>query len=195
MAHASRYGSTREVADEVAQVLADEGASPEVRDVAEVRGLDGYDGVLLGTGLYIGHVHKGARRFMWRHRDELAELPLAVFALGPLHDTAAELEAARKQLLRSLNHTPELHRRLANWEDGNPFVESAAAVLRPVITTALVAAIGFIPMAISTRAGAEVQRPLATVVIGGLTSTLLLTLFALPAIYVLAHSFPGRCRA
>jgi cobalt-zinc-cadmium resistance protein CzcA len=77
----------------------------------------------------------------------------------------------------------ELHRRLANWDEkGNPFVESAAAVLRPVITTALVAAIGFIPMAISTRAGAEVQRPLATVVIGGILSSTLLSLFVLPTL-------------
>jgi heavy metal efflux system protein len=77
----------------------------------------------------------------------------------------------------------ELHRRLVNWdENGNPFVESAAAVLRPVITTALVAAIGFIPMALSTRAGAEVQRPLATVVIGGILSSTLLSLFVLPTL-------------
>ena len=76
----------------------------------------------------------------------------------------------------------ELHRRLATWEAGNPFVDSAAAVLRPVITTALVAAIGFIPMALSTRAGAEVQRPLATVVIGGILSSTLLSLFVLPTL-------------
>jgi len=76
----------------------------------------------------------------------------------------------------------ELHRRLATWEAGNPFVDSAAAVLRPVITTALVAAIGFIPMALSTRAGAEVQRPLATVVIGGILSSTVLSLFVLPTL-------------
>jgi cobalt-zinc-cadmium resistance protein CzcA len=53
-------------------------------------------------------------------------------------------------------------------------------VLRPVLTTALVAAIGFLPMAISTRAGAEVQRPLATVVIGGILSSTILSLLVLP---------------
>ena len=57
---------------------------------------------------------------------------------------------------------------------------SGAAVFRPVLTTALVAAFGFIPMAISTHAGAEVQRPLATVVIGGIVSSTLLGLFMLP---------------
>ena len=61
--------------------------------------------------------------------------------------------------------------------------QGALARLRPVLTTALVAALGFIPMAIATGAGAEVQRPLATVVIGGLVTSTLLTLLVLPAIY------------
>jgi cobalt-zinc-cadmium resistance protein CzcA len=56
--------------------------------------------------------------------------------------------------------------------------------LRPVITTALVASLGFIPMAVSTSSGAEVQRPLATVVIGGLITSTLLTLVVLPTIYM-----------
>ena len=55
--------------------------------------------------------------------------------------------------------------------------------LRPVMTTALVASLGFLPMALATGAGAEVQRPLATVVIGGLVSSTLLTLFVIPTVY------------
>ena len=55
--------------------------------------------------------------------------------------------------------------------------------LRPVVMTALVASLGFVPMAIATGTGAEVQKPLATVVIGGLISATLLTLFVLPALY------------
>ena len=55
--------------------------------------------------------------------------------------------------------------------------------LRPVLMTALVAALGFLPMALSTGAGAEVQKPLATVVIGGLCTSTLLTLLVLPAVY------------
>jgi cobalt-zinc-cadmium resistance protein CzcA len=55
--------------------------------------------------------------------------------------------------------------------------------LRPVVITALVASLGFIPVAIATGTGAEVQKPLATVVIGGLISATLLTLFVLPALY------------
>jgi cobalt-zinc-cadmium resistance protein CzcA len=62
-------------------------------------------------------------------------------------------------------------------------MRAAAMRLRPVIMTALVAALGFLPMALSPSAGAEVQRPLATVVIGGLVSATLLTLVVLPAVY------------
>ena len=55
--------------------------------------------------------------------------------------------------------------------------------LRPVLMTALVASLGFVPMALATGTGAEVQKPLATVVIGGLVSSTLLTLVVLPALY------------
>jgi heavy metal efflux system protein len=61
--------------------------------------------------------------------------------------------------------------------------EGAEIRLRPVLMTALVASLGFIPMAIATSAGAEVQRPLATVVIGGLVTSTLLTLLILPMLY------------
>jgi cobalt-zinc-cadmium resistance protein CzcA len=72
-------------------------------------------------------------------------------------------------------------------ESGAPLrraaVEGAAMRLRPVLMTALVASLGFIPMATSTAPGAEVQRPLATVVIGGLISSTALTLFVVPLLY------------
>jgi cobalt-zinc-cadmium resistance protein CzcA len=61
--------------------------------------------------------------------------------------------------------------------------EAALVRMRPVLTTALVAALGFVPMALSEGAGAEVQRPLATVVIGGIVSSTLLTLLVLPVVY------------
>jgi len=62
-------------------------------------------------------------------------------------------------------------------------VDGAITRLRPVVMTALVASLGFVPMALATGTGAEVQKPLATVVIGGLISATLLTLFVLPALY------------
>jgi cobalt-zinc-cadmium resistance protein CzcA len=72
-------------------------------------------------------------------------------------------------------------------ERGRPpreaIIEGAVTRLRPVIMTALVASVGFIPMALATGTGAEVQKPLATVVIGGLITATFLTLFVLPALY------------
>jgi len=65
--------------------------------------------------------------------------------------------------------------------------EGALTRLRPVLMTALVASLGFVPMAIATGTGAEVQRPLATVVIGGILSSTALTLLVLPLLYRLAH--------
>ena len=71
--------------------------------------------------------------------------------------------------------------------------EAAERRLRPVLTTALVAALGFLPMAVSTGAGAEVQRPLATVVIGGLIMATALTLLVLPTLYPFVDGlFRGR---
>jgi cobalt-zinc-cadmium resistance protein CzcA len=69
--------------------------------------------------------------------------------------------------------------------------EGAQARLRAVLMTALVASLGFLPMALATSTGAEVQRPLATVVIGGILSSTALTLLILPALYTLVH---GRVR-
>ena len=76
-------------------------------------------------------------------------------------------------------------------EDGRPLheaiVEGAVTRLRPVLMTALVASLGFLPMALNVGTGAEVQRPLATVVIGGIVSSTLLTLLVLPALYRLLY--------
>ena len=66
-------------------------------------------------------------------------------------------------------------------------VEGALTRLRPVLMTALVASLGFVPMALNTGIGSEVQRPLATVVIGGILSSTLLTLLVLPALYRIVH--------
>jgi cobalt-zinc-cadmium resistance protein CzcA len=70
---------------------------------------------------------------------------------------------------------------------GEAIREGALTRLRPVLMTALVASLGFVPMALNVGAGAEVQRPLATVVIGGIISSTILTLLVLPALYSLVH--------
>jgi cobalt-zinc-cadmium resistance protein CzcA len=73
--------------------------------------------------------------------------------------------------------------------------EGALVRLRPVLMTALVASLGFLPMALNVGTGAEVQRPLATVVIGGIVSSTVLTLFVLPALYRIVHAGLARVRA
>lgn len=76
-------------------------------------------------------------------------------------------------------------------DEGKPLMEAieegALTRLRPILMTALVASLGFIPMAIATGTGAEVQRPLATVVIGGILSSTLLTLLVLPVLYQMIY--------
>jgi cobalt-zinc-cadmium resistance protein CzcA len=71
-------------------------------------------------------------------------------------------------------------------------VEGALARIRPVMMTALVAALGFVPMAVNTGIGSEVQRPLATVVVGGIVSSTLLTMLVMPALYRVVHGRTDR---
>jgi len=85
--------------------------------------------------------------------------------------------------LREQGHAPELAMR-----------EGAEVRLRAVLMTALVASLGFLPMALATSTGAEVQRPLATVVIGGILSSTALTLLILPALYTWVHGIKGQRR-
>lgn len=76
----------------------------------------------------------------------------------------------------------ELRQKTNNVEEA--VFAGALTRLRPVLMTALVASLGFIPMALSRGAGAEMQRPLATVVIGGLITSTLLTLLVIPTVYL-----------
>jgi cobalt-zinc-cadmium resistance protein CzcA len=75
-------------------------------------------------------------------------------------------------------------------EEGKPLdeaiIEGSLLRLRPILMVGLVASLGFLPMALNTGTGAEVQRPLATVVIGGIISATLLSLLVLPALYRMA---------
>lgn len=73
----------------------------------------------------------------------------------------------------------------------NAIVQGALTRLRPILMTALVASLGFVPMAINVGAGSEVQRPLATVVIGGILSSTFLTLLVLPGLYLIMHRRKG----
>ena len=96
-----------------------------------------------------------------------------IVLIGQMNQMQREEKTAGK-LSASIGVTELIHHRI---------IESCMVRLRPVLMTALVASMGFLPMALSQGDGAEVQRPLATVVIGGLVTSTLLTLLVLPAIY------------
>ncbi|MEA4907295.1 MAG: flavodoxin domain-containing protein [Anaerolineaceae bacterium] len=98
----SVYGSTQEVAGEMAAVLRQAGLQVDLQPARRVSGLAGYRAVVLGAPLYMLHWHKDALRFLSRHRQALAGLPVAVFALGPFHNTEEELHSAGEQLDKEL---------------------------------------------------------------------------------------------
>ncbi len=105
--YATRYGSTKEVADAVGARLRELGLEVDVKPVRMVRSLDGYGAVVLGTPFYIGSMLTDAREFLNRHREALAQKPVAIFALGP---TSADDDAtaARAQLDGALAKMPWL---------------------------------------------------------------------------------------
>jgi menaquinone-dependent protoporphyrinogen oxidase len=92
VAYATRYGTTKEVAEAVAAALREEGLDVDVRPAREVDSLERYSAVVLGAPLFMFRWHKDALRFLGRHRKALTERPLAVFALGPTHDPHDEEE-------------------------------------------------------------------------------------------------------
>ena len=105
VAYGSRYGSTREVAEAVASTLRERGVRADAKPAGEVRSLDGYDGVVIGTPLYLGALHKDVRALLEKNRDALAGRPLAVFALGPIKGDDG-LDASHEQLLTALAKSP-----------------------------------------------------------------------------------------
>jgi menaquinone-dependent protoporphyrinogen oxidase len=109
VAYATSHGSTREVAESVADTLRARGLDVDVQPAADVHGLNGHDAVVLGGALYTGRWHSDARRFLEHHRDELASRPLAVFAMGPATREAADIAHSRAQLDRALSKHAELH--------------------------------------------------------------------------------------
>jgi menaquinone-dependent protoporphyrinogen oxidase len=108
VAYGSTHGSTKEVASAIAATLAEEGLVVGLLPAAEVHDVARYDGVVLGGAIYMGRLHKDVRRMLKRFREELAEVPVAVFAMGPKTAGPEDLEAAGKQLSAGLAKVPEL---------------------------------------------------------------------------------------
>lgn len=105
VAYATKYGSTQEVAEAVAAALRESGLTVAVQPAREVRALEGHDAVVLGAALYMYKWHKDALGFLSRHRKALAERPVAVFALGPVHvpHDEKEWQNSRAQLDKELS--------------------------------------------------------------------------------------------
>lgn len=97
VAYASKYGSTKEVAESIGTVLRERLLRADVRPAGEVGDLDGYDGVVLGGGIYIGRWHRDARGFVKHFEAELRGRPVAVYALGPVDDVPEHVADSEKQ--------------------------------------------------------------------------------------------------
>jgi menaquinone-dependent protoporphyrinogen oxidase len=106
--YATRYGSTQEVAEAIAETLREGGLTVDIRPLREVHTLEGYGAVVVGAPLFMFHWHKEALGFLSRFRKALLERPVAVFALGPVHDPHDETEwkDSRAQLDKELAKFP-----------------------------------------------------------------------------------------
>jgi menaquinone-dependent protoporphyrinogen oxidase len=110
VAYATRYGSTQEVATAIAATLREQGLTVDLQSARDVREVKPYEAVVLGAPLYMFRWHKDARRFVSRHRQALVERPVAIFALGPVHEPHDEEEwqDSWSQLDRALAKYPWL---------------------------------------------------------------------------------------
>jgi menaquinone-dependent protoporphyrinogen oxidase len=108
VAYATRYGSTQEVAEAIAATLRERGLEVDVQPARQVRALEGYRAVVLGAPLHMFHWHKDALRLLARNREALSQRPVAIFALGPLHDDEKEHQSAHSQLDKELARFPWL---------------------------------------------------------------------------------------
>lgn len=98
VAYATKYGSVREAADLIAATLAEHGIDAVARPAGEIRSLDGYSAVVLGTALYFFRWRGEAHGFLKRNRSSLSAIPVALFGIGPLEDTPEQYAGAREHL-------------------------------------------------------------------------------------------------
>jgi len=102
VAYATRYGSTQEVAETITAALREAGLEVDIRPMQEVRTLDNYDAVVLGAAIYGARWHPEAGQFLSQHQETLRQLPVAIFALGPLTRDDAAKRRSRRQLDKDL---------------------------------------------------------------------------------------------
>lgn len=95
VAYASKHGSTAEIAEAIAEKIRESGLIVDCMPLAELRSLEGYDAVVLGSALYAGHWRGEATWFLRKHREQLSEHPLWVFSSGPVGQHADALDPRR----------------------------------------------------------------------------------------------------
>ncbi len=110
VSYATQYGSTREVAEAIAETLRQSGFAVDALPAKEVPTVAEYNAVVLGAPLMKGRFHKDVQRFLSQHRENLAQRRVAIFALGPVHDPHDEEEwkGSREQLDKELARYPWL---------------------------------------------------------------------------------------
>lgn len=102
VAYATKYGSTKEVAEAVAEQLRSHGLTVEVQPAGEVTSVDGYSAIVLGAAFYYFHMLRDAHRFLKHNRKALAQVPVAVFGMGPFEDKPEDFADVREQLDKAL---------------------------------------------------------------------------------------------
>jgi menaquinone-dependent protoporphyrinogen oxidase len=102
VAYATKFGSTREVAERVSARLRERGLETELRAAGEVKSLDGYDAVVFGGALYMFRLIREGRRFLSHKRKGLSRLPVAIFAMGPTEQVEQQFVDARRHLDKTL---------------------------------------------------------------------------------------------
>jgi menaquinone-dependent protoporphyrinogen oxidase len=107
VAYATKNGSTAEVAEVIATTLKERGLRVDLHPAHACQSLDGYRAVVLGGALYTGRWHKDARRFLRLHREALADMPFAVYAMGPKDLEASSIASSRKQLDAAVKRAPD----------------------------------------------------------------------------------------
>jgi len=108
LAYASRFGSTQEVAETIADTLRETGLEVDLQPMQEVKTLDRYSAVVLGAAIYNAKWNADAHQFVMQHQDALTQLPVAIFTLGPLSSSEAAKRNSRRQLDSELAKYPWL---------------------------------------------------------------------------------------
>jgi menaquinone-dependent protoporphyrinogen oxidase len=109
VAYATRYGSTEQTAREVATILTQDGLQVEVRSVDDLSAWKPYSAVVLAAALYMGRLHREARRFLAGRREHLATIPVALLVPGPVTAESKDWTGAQQQLQKELARMPWLH--------------------------------------------------------------------------------------